>query len=116
VICPSPFIEAKPPVWSPVYARPGFLYAHLSVYPVRGRALLFPFEPCPEAERYASELVGGPIGHAQRFAIYGSANSARDWRHWFAAHLPGWTARSLGPFGDVDVVLFEKPDVIMARM
>jgi hypothetical protein len=116
VICPSPFIEAKPPVWSPVYARPGFLYAHLSVYPVRGRALLFPFEPCPEAERYASELVGGPIGHAQRFAIYGSANSARDWRHWFAAPLPGWTARSLGPFGDVDVVLFEKPDAIMAKI
>ncbi|MCE5307495.1 MAG: hypothetical protein LLG20_07620 [Acidobacteriales bacterium] len=116
VICPSPFIEAKPPVWNPGYVRPGFLYAHLSVYPVPGRTLLFPFEPGPEAERYASELIAGPIGPAQRFAIYGSTKSARDWRHWFAARLPGWTARSLGPFGDVDVVLFERPDAIIARM
>jgi len=42
VICPSPFIEARPPVWRPDYAMPGFLYAHLPVYPVAGKTYLFP--------------------------------------------------------------------------
>jgi len=116
VICPSPFIEAKPPVWSPRYALPGFLYAHLSVYPVAGRTLLFPFENSPQAEQYASKLISGELASAQRFAIYGSAKSAHDWRRWFTARMPGWTWRSLGPFGDVDVVVMEKPADYMAGM
>jgi mannosyltransferase len=47
VICPSPFIEARPPAWRPDYPLPGFLYAHLAVYPVSGRIYLFPFENSP---------------------------------------------------------------------
>jgi hypothetical protein len=43
VICPSPFIEAKSPVWTPDYPLPGFLYSYLSVYPTGGRQFLFPF-------------------------------------------------------------------------
>ncbi|HEV2444573.1 MAG TPA: glycosyltransferase family 39 protein, partial [Candidatus Sulfopaludibacter sp.] len=40
VICPSPFVEARPPAWTPDYRLPGFLYAHLSVYPVAGQVEL----------------------------------------------------------------------------
>ena len=56
VLCPSPFIEARPPVWQPSYALPGFLYCHLPVYPFRGKPYLLPFEDSPEAKRYVDRL------------------------------------------------------------
>jgi len=42
VICPSPFIEARPPVWTPGYPLASFLYAHLPVYPIQGKVLRLP--------------------------------------------------------------------------
>ena len=59
VLCPSPFIEARPPVWQPDYALPGFLYCHLPVYPFRGKQYLLPFDDSPEAERYVTSLARG---------------------------------------------------------
>ena len=53
MICPSPFIEARPPAWRPDYPLPGFLYAHLAVYPISGKIYLFPFEDSPPAESQA---------------------------------------------------------------
>src|SRR4029453_381972 len=32
-LCPTPFVEAAPPLWRPDYRLPGFLYSHLAVYP-----------------------------------------------------------------------------------
>ena len=71
VICPSPFIEARPPVWRPDYHMPGFLYAQLPVYPIGGKAYLFPFETSPEAERYAAGLTRGALSTGRRFLLYG---------------------------------------------
>jgi hypothetical protein len=110
VICPSPFVEARPPAWTPDYKLPGFLYAHLLVYPVAGNAVLFPFAPTPEAEDYASALVKGALPAAGRFVIYGGNGPVHFWRDWFEKRpeLEGWSHRNLGQFRDVDVVLFEK--------
>jgi hypothetical protein len=110
VILPSPFIEAKPPVWSPDYPLPGFLYCYLPVYKISGKPYLLPFESSPEAENYAAELVGGPLSTVPRFLIYGGDRNVWRWRKWFAARpeLHGWNNRLLGPFGDVEVALFEK--------
>jgi hypothetical protein len=110
VICPSPFIEARPPEWTPDYKMPGFLYAHLLVYPVSGNAALFPFAASPGAEEYAIALVKGTLPAAGRFVIYGSNGRVRFWRDWFEKRpeLDGWSHRNLGQFQDVDVVLFEK--------
>ncbi|HTA71750.1 MAG TPA: glycosyltransferase family 39 protein [Bryobacteraceae bacterium] len=110
VICPSPFIEARPPVWRPDYPLPGFLYAHLSVYPVRGKIYPFPFEASLEAEKYAARLSRETLAGSRRFVIYGGDHSVWYWREWFAvrAELSGWRRRQLGPFGDVDVVLYER--------
>ncbi|MGD0497855.1 MAG: glycosyltransferase family 39 protein [Bryobacteraceae bacterium] len=111
VICPSPFIEAQPPVWRPDYRLPGFLYAHLSVYPISGTAVLFPFEPSPGAERYAASLVSGPLAASRRFILYGwdGSTAVGFWRNWFASRpeLTGWRQTRF-PFGDVDVVTFER--------
>ena len=109
VICPSPFIEAKPPVWRPDYPLPGFLYAPLSVYPIRGKTYLFPFEGSPEAERYAATLSRDALASSPRFVLYGWEPQVHFWRGWFATRpeLTGWRQRSLGPFADVDVVVFE---------
>lgn len=109
VICPSPFIEAKPPVWRPDYPLPGFLYAQLSVYPISARAYLFPFEDGPAAEAWASSLSRVPLASSNRFLIYGWQPQVDFWRNWFAQRpeFQGWHQRRLGPFADVDVVLFE---------
>jgi len=111
VLCPSPFVEAQPPVWQPAYALPGFVYCHLQVYPFRGRQYLLPFGDSPEAEHYLTSLAEGPIPAAGRFLIYGSSFSVRYWRNWFSVRpeFAGWHRENLGPFGDVVVELFERP-------
>ena len=111
IICPSPFIEAHPPEWRPDYPLPGFLYAHLPVYPVRGNVVLFPFADSREAEAYATALVDGAIPASGRVVIYGGNGGARFWVEWFAKRpeLAGWTHRELGNFLDVHAVLFERP-------
>ena len=110
VICPSPFIEARSPAWSPDYEMPGFLYAPLLVYPVRGNVALFPFAVSPEAEDYANALLTGAVPAAGRFVIYGANGGAHFWTDWFEKRpeLAGWSHRSLGPFKDVDAVVFEE--------
>jgi hypothetical protein len=111
VICPSPFIEARPPAWTPDYKMPGFLYAHLLVYPVHGNVALFPFASSPEAEDYATALVQGGLPAAGQFVIYGGNGQAHFWRDWFEKRpeLDGWIHRSLGQFDDVDAILFTAP-------
>jgi hypothetical protein len=112
VICPSPFIEARDGVWRPDYPVSSFLYSHLLVYRLDGRPLPFPYETSPETERYASSLAAQVLAHAGRFAIYGGFHEATFWQQWFAARteLAGWRVRRLGPFGDVELVLFENPE------
>jgi hypothetical protein len=108
VICPSPFIEARPPVWRPDYQMPGFLYSQLPVYPIGGKAYLFPFETSPEAERYATVLTRDALSTSRRFLLYGGNGATRFWRKWFAARpeLAGWRSVRL-PYGDVDVIQFD---------
>ena len=110
VICPSPFIESKPPVWTPDYELPGFLYSHLEIYPIPGRPYLFPKEFSAEGAQHAEQLTRETLTGAGRFLIYGRVVWVRPWREWFASReeFSGWTQRSLGPFGDVDVVEFER--------
>ncbi|SRR5579883_316886 len=110
VICPSPFIEARPPAWQPNYSLPGFLYAHLDVYPIASKPYLFPFETSPKAESYASALSATVLLPSHRFLIYGWEPQVHFWRDWFARRpeFNGWRQRRLGPFADVDVVLFEQ--------
>jgi len=110
VICPSPFIEARPPVWTPGYPLASFLYAHLPVYPIQGKVYAFPFENDDESERFARALTRETLSQGKRFAIYGGDHAALVWRDWFQVRpeLDGWRNRRLGPFGDVDVIVFEK--------
>ena len=110
VLCPSPFIEARPPVWQPSYALPGFLYCHLPVYPFRGKPYLLPFDDSPEAKRYVESLADGALAASGRFFIYGGSGSVRYWRNWFSVQpqFSTWHRERLGPFGDVVVELFQK--------
>ena len=110
VLCPSPFIEARPPVWQPSYALPGFLYCHLPVYPFRGKPYLLPFEESPEAKSYVASLADGPLARSGRFLIYGGSGAVRYWRNWFSVQpeFSNWRRERLGPFGDVVVELFQR--------
>jgi len=110
VICISPFIEARPPVWTPAYPLPGFLYSYLSVYPIRGRIYLFPFETSPQAGSFAAALADGTLSQSRRFLIYGWGPQVRYWHAWFGrrAKFADWREHTLGPFADVDVVEFDR--------
>ena len=112
VLCPSPFIEARPPVWRPGYPARSFLYSHLAVYPVHGEVYRFPFEASPEVERFAAELTQGRLSASKKFIIYGGDRAAHFWRDWFSARpeLAGWRIRELGSFGDVEVLVFERAE------
>jgi Dolichyl-phosphate-mannose-protein mannosyltransferase len=111
VLCPSPFIEARPPDWQPDYALPGFLYCHLPVYPFRGKPYLLPFDDSPQAERYVTSLAQAAIPSSGRFVIYGGSGAVRYWRNWFSVRpeFADWHRERLGSFGDVVVELFARP-------
>jgi hypothetical protein len=111
VICPSPFIEARPPVWEPGYPVASFLYSHLLFYRIQAKVIPFPFETSPEAERYAVSLSQKLLSEAGKFAIYGGDRNVWFWQKWFAARpeLAHWRIQRLGPFGDVEAVVFEEP-------
>jgi hypothetical protein len=111
VICPSPFIEARPPVWQPGYPVASFLYSHLLFYRIHAKVIPFPFEASPEAERYAASISQGLLSESGKFAIYGGDRNVWFWQKWFAARpeLAHWRVHRLGPFGDVEAVVFEGP-------
>ena len=71
VLCPSPFVEAQPPVWTSGYQLPGFLYANLAHYPLRGKALLLPFVESPESDRFMAQLLASRLVPAGKFLLYG---------------------------------------------
>lgn len=89
VICPSPFIEARPPVWRPDYPTSSFLYSQLLVYPINGKVYPFPYESSPEAREFAEELSRVTLAASGRFVIYGQDPSVRFWQEWFGAR-PNW--------------------------
>jgi hypothetical protein len=110
VLCPSPFIEAQSPVWTPDYPLPGFLYAHLPYYPLTGRVALFPFTPSRESERYAERLMGEQLVPSREFVLYGSTWSLRALARWFALRpeLAGWH-REWKSFDAISVVVYRAP-------
>ena len=109
VLVISPFVEAKPPVWSPDYALPGYLYSQIDVYPVNGKLFLLPYGDSPAGTEYARALAQESLPRSGRFLIYGPAADVDRWREWFTARpeFSGWANRKLGPFLDVDVALFQ---------
>jgi dolichyl-phosphate-mannose-protein mannosyltransferase len=117
VICPSPFLEARPPAWSPQYQLPGFLYAHLNFYPIPGKPILLPFEASSEAYQYATDVTREMLATTDRFAIYGGDRNVENWRDWFVGQpeLAGWHETSYDRFGNVGVVLFERHPVYAAK-
>jgi hypothetical protein len=108
--CDEPVHRSAPAGLAPDYPLTSFLYCHLLVYPVRGDVSPFPFETSPAAEAAARRLAGGKLQNAAKFAILGGDRSVRFWSDWFRAQpeLAGWRSRNLGPFGDVEVALFER--------
>jgi mannosyltransferase len=114
VLCPSPFIEAQRPVWNPDYRLPGFLYAHLTYYPLNGRLKLFPFKPTAESEAYLGSLVGTSLIPSGRFVLYGSTWSVRKLDMWlagtgkFSGGRKEWR-KEWHTFDNISVVVYRSP-------
>jgi hypothetical protein len=115
VIVLSPFIEARSPIWHPDYPLPGFLYAHLEFYRLKGKVYLFPFGAAAvDGEPYAATLTQDALTRSGRFMIYG-AN--KFWREWFERRpeLKGWRSR-LEKFGDIELAVFDSPPSASAAL
>lgn len=108
IVCPSPFVEARSPVWRPDLPASGFLYSHLLVYRPGGRTFSFPFALSNEEEQYARRFVSETALPAGRFAIYGGDRNVMFWRDWFTARpeLASWRYSELAAYGDVRAVIF----------
>lgn len=108
VLCPSPFVEAQPPLWTPEYSLPGFFYAHLAAYPIAGATILLPARLSPEGEQYVRPLIKERIVPAGRLVLYSGVYGVYQWLSWLEnqPELNPWPKRHL-KFGDVEVVLFE---------
>lgn len=106
ILCVSPFVEAVPPVWRPDYPLPGFLYAHLYAYPLRGREYLLPVRPGEEAKAYVTMLAATTL-RSRPFVIYGGIRGAEYWRDWLSRRpeLHGRKSHERD-FGDIRVVVF----------
>ncbi len=109
VIAVSPFIEAQPPVWTPDYYLPGFLYAPEFAYPLSGHIYPFPFVLSANAERYAADLLRDTLVKQPRFIVYGGGRFAMHWVIWFAGRpeLAGWSYR-VNRASAIETVVFEK--------
>ena len=110
VIAVSPFIEAHPPVWNSDYHLPGFLYAPLFVYPLRGNVYPFPFTISPDAEQYAVSLVRDTLLKRPRFIVYGFGRNALAWALWLSKRpeLAGWSYTVVRA-ESVETIVFEGP-------
>jgi hypothetical protein len=73
---------------------------------------LLPYDLSLAAKEYAASLASSTLPAAGKFLIYAGERDAGQWRAWFAARpeFAQWRSRLLGPFRDVDVVLFEVGD------
>lgn len=109
VIAVSPFIEAQPPVWTPAYSLPGFLYAPEFAYPLTGHVYPFPYLLSTNAEQYAANLVRATLLKQPRFIVYGGGRFAMRWVIWFAdrPELAGWSYR-VSRASQIETVVFEK--------
>jgi Dolichyl-phosphate-mannose-protein mannosyltransferase len=110
VLAVSPFIEAQPPAWNPEYRLPGFLYAQLFVYPLRGRVYPFPFVRSEAAEQYAAGLLRDTLLKRSRFIVYGAGRDTLSWVLWFTKRpeLADWRYIGGGAKA-IDVAVFENP-------
>lgn len=107
VLVPSPFVEARSPVWKPDYPLPGFLYAHLEGYPVSGRLFLLPYDRKGAADYLTEKL--DQISGGSKFAAYGQRPAVNQLREWLTARpeLAGWRVETR-EFGDVFVAEFQR--------
>ena len=107
ILCPSPFIEAVPPVWRPDYPFPSFLYSHLQFYSLNGRLRLFPFKPSSESNEYLQSLLATELMPAGKFVTYGSTWSVQALDRWFAGRpeMTRWHKES-ARFDSLSVVVY----------
>jgi mannosyltransferase len=115
VLCPSPFIEAQWPVWTPDYKLPGFLYSHLNYYALAGRVRLLPFQPSPESERYTEGLLGSELAPSGKFILYGSTWAVRKVDRWLSGRpdLVRWR-KEWRNFDTLSVVVYRSPEQAIA--
>ena len=110
VIAVSPFVEAQPPVWKPDYFLPGFLYAPLLAYPLRGAVYPFPIVLSEPSEQYAVKMLRQGLVPRGRFVVFGGSRFPMHWVVWFAGRpeLAGWSYQ-IHRDDAIETVVFEKP-------
>lgn len=110
VLMVTPYIEGQPPVWRPDYKLPGFLYAPLDFYPLRGKVYPLAFQRSAEADDFATRLVRDTLSRRNRFIVYGAGRNCIGWIRFLTTfpELKGWRVSEQGA-GVVVVSVFDNP-------
>lgn len=104
-------VESAQIAWLGDQERSSYLLAPLSFYPVPGRPIPIPYELDVGARGYLEDLAAGLLARARRFILVSNDDRVRQvpFREWFENRLGAdFDSRSLGPFGAISVVVFER--------
>ena len=91
--------------------RSSYLLAPLSFYPVPGRPIPLPYDLDVGARGYLEDLAAVVLARERRFILVSNDDRVRQvpYRGWFESRLGAdFDSRSLGPFGAISVVVFER--------
>jgi 4-amino-4-deoxy-L-arabinose transferase-like glycosyltransferase len=111
ILVDAGLIESAQIDWLGDRERSSYLLAPLSFYPVRGRAIPIPYSLDVGAQGYLEALASVLRARERRFILIGNNDRLRPvpFREWFENRLrPDFDSWSLGPFGAISVVVFER--------
>jgi hypothetical protein len=104
-------VESAQIDWLTDRERSSYLLAPLSFYPVPGRPIPLPYDLDVGARGYLEDLTAVLRARERRFILMSNDDRVRQvpYRGWFESRLGAdFDSRSLGPFGAISVVVFER--------
>jgi hypothetical protein len=104
------YVEQKQYDWLDDKKRIPYLSAPLEAYPVRGKTMLLPYDAHAEQSLARLDALAARMGGPARFALVARTVAEKPFRAWLDGRFRplGYEARDLGPFGNVNVVLYER--------
>jgi 4-amino-4-deoxy-L-arabinose transferase-like glycosyltransferase len=111
-------VESRQLDWLRDRERSSYLLAPLSFYPVPGRPMPIPYDLDGGAPGYLEDLAAVLLARERRFILMSNDDRVRQvpFREWFENRLGAdFDSRSLGPFGAISVVVFERRPVTRLR-
>jgi hypothetical protein len=111
VLVASGFVEASTPAALADPEMGDAFFAPLYMYPAKGRVIRLPFRADEGSTQYLEGIVKANLERQPRFLFIGRWKGV-NFAPWLSRRLApaGFRSRSLGDFGSVIVVLYQRPE------